>query len=103
MDRISHSVPAHRRVYSRRRLWERRAYLGRHHEACRQKWWLRQAAVAVIVGGVLQLSGFEPNVDQTPNTQLAIRGCPSRLPGLTFVLGALLLGGFKDVASGPPI
>jgi GPH family glycoside/pentoside/hexuronide:cation symporter len=49
------------------------------------------AAVALAVGVLLQVSGFEPNVEQGPTTIFTIRGCLSFLPGLSFLLGAVLL------------
>ena len=52
------------------------------------------AAVALVVGVALQVSGFEPNASQNPATLLAIRGCLSVFPGTAFLLGALLLGRF---------
>jgi GPH family glycoside/pentoside/hexuronide:cation symporter len=57
------------------------------------------AAVALVAGVVLQLSGFVPNAEQEPGTLIAIRACLSFLPGATFFAGAVLLGGFQGAAA----
>jgi GPH family glycoside/pentoside/hexuronide:cation symporter len=49
------------------------------------------AFVALAVGSVLQLVGFEPNAVQSESVELAIRGCLGLLPGVTLLIGALLL------------
>jgi GPH family glycoside/pentoside/hexuronide:cation symporter len=61
------------------------------------------AAVALVAGVALQLSGFVPNAEQGPGTLFAIRGCLSFLPGVTFFAGALLLGPFEAAAAPAPV
>jgi GPH family glycoside/pentoside/hexuronide:cation symporter len=53
------------------------------------------AAIILLVGLVLQLSGFEPNVDQSPTTKLAIRSMFAGVPLVMFGLGAVLLRRFR--------
>ena len=48
------------------------------------------SVTAIVTGFVLQLSGFEPNVEQTEQTQTAIRVLFAFLPGSCYVIGALL-------------
>ena len=47
-----------------------------------------------ITGGVLQVSGFEPNVEQTIQAEGALRGLFGALPMALHLLAALLLLGF---------
>jgi len=54
---------------------------------------VRKAAssiTALATGLALQFSGFEPNVEQTQATEYALRGLNSVLPGVCYVIGALL-------------
>ena len=50
---------------------------------------------ALAVGFGLQLSGFEPNVQQTEQTQFAIRALFGLLPAAGYVIGALLFFRFS--------
>ncbi len=63
------------------------------------------ATVALVVGIVLELAGFVPNVDQSREAELAIRGCLALLPGATLLVGALLLRGLEigDAAASGPV
>jgi Na+/melibiose symporter-like transporter len=49
------------------------------------------ALVVLSLGAALQLAGFEPNTQQGPAADLAIRACLSLLPAGMFALGAMLL------------
>ncbi len=53
------------------------------------------AAIILLAGLVLQLSGFEPNVDQSPTTKLAISSTFAGVPLVMFLLGAVLLRRFR--------
>jgi GPH family glycoside/pentoside/hexuronide:cation symporter len=53
------------------------------------------SVTALATGLVLQLSGFEPNVEQTESAQLGLRTLVSLLPGGCYVIGALLFTRFK--------
>ncbi len=53
------------------------------------------AAVVLVVGGVLQVTGFEPNVEQSETVRLAIRGCLGLLPGVSLLISAALLAGLE--------
>jgi GPH family glycoside/pentoside/hexuronide:cation symporter len=48
------------------------------------------SVTALATGWVLQLSGFEPNVEQSETAKLAIRGLFSLLPAACYLIGALL-------------
>jgi GPH family glycoside/pentoside/hexuronide:cation symporter len=45
---------------------------------------------ALITGFTLQLSGFEPNVAQSEETQFAMRALFSLLPASCYIIGAIL-------------
>lgn len=49
------------------------------------------AAAALCVGIALEVSGFEPNVEQSDTARAAIRGCVSVLPGGALLVAAWLL------------
>lgn len=53
------------------------------------------SATAIITGFVLQLSGFEPNVVQSEETQMAIRSIFGLLPASCYVVGAMLFMRFS--------
>jgi GPH family glycoside/pentoside/hexuronide:cation symporter len=53
------------------------------------------AAVVLVVGVLLQVVGFEPNVEQSENVEWAIRACMGFLPGAAMALGAWLLRGLE--------
>ena len=59
------------------------------------------AAVALVVGIVLQVSGFEPNVEQNETVKVAIRGCLGLLPGASLLIGAALLNGLEIAEESP--
>ena len=48
------------------------------------------SVTALVTGLVLQYTGFEPNIEQTEQTQTAIRALFALLPGICYVIGALL-------------
>ncbi|MDZ7684602.1 MAG: MFS transporter [Gammaproteobacteria bacterium] len=50
---------------------------------------------AVITGYVLQVSGFEPNVEQSGTVQTAMRAIFALLPGGCYVIGAILFMTFS--------
>ena len=55
---------------------------------------VRKCAASVtvfVVGVVLQLSGFEPNVEQTESTRHAIRALLAVTPAVFYIIGGLLL------------
>ena len=52
------------------------------------------ALVILFTGMVLQFSGFEPNVDQSDETKLALRSLYAGLPFFTFLAAAKVLRGF---------
>ena len=54
-----------------------------------------QAVVILLAGWVLQLSGFEPNAEQTPTANLALRSLFAGLPFFCFLIGAWLFAGFQ--------
>ena len=51
--------------------------------------------IVLLTGLVLQLSGFQPNVTQTPTAALAIRGLFAGIPFAMFLAGAVLLSRFR--------
>ena len=53
------------------------------------------AAIVVVAGAVLQATGFQPNVDQAPPAQMAIRLLNSALPLGVFLLGAAVFTRFR--------
>ncbi len=53
-----------------------------------------KALVILFTGMVLQFSGFEPNVDQSDETKLALRSLYAGLPFFTFLAAAKVLRGF---------
>ncbi len=53
------------------------------------------SATALITGLVLQFSGFEPNVAQSEETQMAIRAIFGLLPAGCYVVGTLLFMRFS--------
>jgi GPH family glycoside/pentoside/hexuronide:cation symporter len=53
------------------------------------------AIIVVVAGTVLQLTGFEPNVEQGPAAQLAIRLLNSALPLGVFLIGSLVFLRFR--------
>jgi GPH family glycoside/pentoside/hexuronide:cation symporter len=53
------------------------------------------SATALITGMVLQFSGFEPNVAQSPETQMAIRAIFGLLPASCYIIGTLLFMRFS--------
>jgi GPH family glycoside/pentoside/hexuronide:cation symporter len=53
------------------------------------------AIIVVVAGAVLQLAGFEPNVEQNPSAHLAIRLLNSALPLCVFTIGALVFLRFR--------
>jgi GPH family glycoside/pentoside/hexuronide:cation symporter len=53
------------------------------------------ALIILVTGLALQLSGFEPNVDQGPAAELAIRGLFAGAPFTMFGLAAVLFGRFQ--------
>ena len=53
------------------------------------------AIIVVVAGAVLQLAGFEPNVDQNEAAQLSIRLLNSVLPFSVFLIGALVFARFR--------
>lgn len=53
------------------------------------------SVAALIVGIVLQFAGFEPNVEQTESTKLALRILLGVVPAIAIALGALLLTRFQ--------
>ena len=53
------------------------------------------ALVILLVGLVLELSGFRPNVDQTVTADLALRGLYAGLPLTAFLTGAFLFRRFR--------
>ncbi len=48
------------------------------------------SVTALVTGLVLQYTGFEPNIEQTEQTQNAMRALFALLPGICYVVGALL-------------
>jgi GPH family glycoside/pentoside/hexuronide:cation symporter len=54
-----------------------------------------QAVVILLTGWVLQLSGFEPNAEQTPTANLALRSLFAGLPFVCFLVGAALFSRFR--------
>ncbi len=48
------------------------------------------SVTALVTGLVLQLSGFEPNIEQTETTQMALRALFGLLPCSCYIAGALL-------------
>ncbi len=50
---------------------------------------------ALVTGFVLQFTGFEPNVEQTEQTQTAMRALFALLPCICYVIGALLFARFS--------
>lgn len=53
------------------------------------------ALVILVSGAVLQLVGFEPNVEQTKTVDVALRALYGGLPFTMFLTGALLFGRFR--------
>lgn len=53
------------------------------------------SVTAIVTGYVLQLSGFEPNVEQTETTQTAMRAIFALLPGGCYIIGALMFTTFS--------
>ena len=53
------------------------------------------ASIILVTGLVLQLSGFQPNVEQTPAAELAIRSLFAGLPFVMFGAGAILFSRFR--------
>lgn len=53
------------------------------------------AIIVVVAGTILQLAGFEPNVDQNEAAHLAIRLLNSALPLSVFLIGALVFARFR--------
>ncbi len=53
------------------------------------------ALVILLVGAVLEFSGFRPNVDQTATADLALRGLYAGLPLTAFLTGAFLFRHFR--------
>ena len=53
------------------------------------------AITALIVGWVLQFSGFEPNVAQTEEVKFALRALFSLLPFSCYLIGAVLFLRFQ--------
>ncbi len=53
------------------------------------------ALTALIVGWVLQFSGFEPNVEQSDDVKFALRALFSLLPFACYFIGALLFTKFQ--------
>lgn len=53
------------------------------------------SVTAVVTGLVLQFSGFEPNMEQTEETKLALRSLFGLLPCACYVIGALLFVRFN--------
>ena len=53
-----------------------------------------QGLIVFLVGMVLQLSGFEPNVEQTQTANLAIRSLLAGIPFVTFLVGAIVFRRF---------
>jgi GPH family glycoside/pentoside/hexuronide:cation symporter len=51
--------------------------------------------IILVTGFVLQLSGFAPNVEQTPTARLAISGLMAGIPFFMFLAGAVLLSRFR--------
>jgi Na+/melibiose symporter-like transporter len=51
--------------------------------------------IILLTGLVLQLSGFVPNVDQTPTVKLAISSLLAGVPFSMFLVGAALLSRFR--------
>jgi GPH family glycoside/pentoside/hexuronide:cation symporter len=54
-----------------------------------------QALVIVLTGWVLHVSGFQPNVEQTPVANLALRGLFAGLPFTAFLIGAWMFSRFR--------
>lgn len=54
-----------------------------------------QGIIVLLVGVVLQVSGFEPNVEQTPEANMAIRTLLAGIPFVTFLVGAIVFGRFR--------
>jgi Na+/melibiose symporter-like transporter len=50
---------------------------------------------AVVIGFILQLSGFKPNQDQVESAQTAIRFLNAIIPLLCFLGGAFILSFYK--------
>ena len=48
------------------------------------------SATALVTGAVLQVSGFEPNVEQTEEARFALRALIALLPAACYVIGTLL-------------
>jgi GPH family glycoside/pentoside/hexuronide:cation symporter len=53
------------------------------------------SVTALVTGLVLQYTGFEPNIEQTEQTQTAILALFALLPGICYVIGALLFFRFN--------
>jgi GPH family glycoside/pentoside/hexuronide:cation symporter len=52
------------------------------------------SVTALITGLALQYAGFEPNVEQTEEAKLAIRGLFSLLPASCYIIGSILFARF---------
>ena len=50
---------------------------------------------AMLLGGVLQLAGYTPGEEQTPETVFAIRALISFVPGVAFLVAAVVFSRFK--------
>jgi GPH family glycoside/pentoside/hexuronide:cation symporter len=53
------------------------------------------SVTALVTGFVLQYTGFEPNIEQTEQTQTAMRALFALLPGICYTIGALLFFRFN--------
>ena len=53
------------------------------------------ALIILLTGAALQLSGFEPNVEQGPTARLAIKGLFAGAPFVMFLLGAIVFSRFR--------
>lgn len=51
--------------------------------------------IVIVTGFALQLSGFEPNVQQSDTALLTLRGLFAGVPFVAFVSGALIFRGFR--------
>ncbi|MEE8166392.1 MAG: MFS transporter, partial [Myxococcota bacterium] len=51
--------------------------------------------IILLTGFALQLSGFVPNVEQTPTAKLAISGLLAGVPFFMCLVGAILLSRFR--------
>ena len=50
---------------------------------------------AMLLGGVLQLAGYTPGEEQSPETVFAIRALISFVPGIAFLVAAVVFSRFK--------